>query len=156
VTDGGGLTYAAVLEKASRFASWLAARDVRPGSRVVLALGKVLLAQLPPDELDIRLSARPLERMTDQSITDPAELRRQLDDVRAAGVAWEQCESNPDVACVAAPVWNAQGENVAAMSISAPATRVTPERREVLSALVTGGTRKLSGLLGYSPRRSAM
>lgn len=113
------------------------------------AIGKALLAFLPEPALTRYLEGPPLEALTDRSIVDPAVLRRQLADVRASGAAAEECESNSDVACVAAPVWNGQGENVAAMSIAVPVNRMTPQHRDALRDIVARGAARLSEQLGY-------
>ncbi|QKJ88655.1 IclR family transcriptional regulator [Paramixta manurensis] len=113
------------------------------------ALGKALLAWLPDAQWQHYLAAGPLEALTAHSITDPQQLDQQRRDIVAHGVAWERCESNPDVACVAAPVWNAAGENIAAMSISVPITRMSETRFTELQAVVIAGALQLSAQLGY-------
>ncbi|GAA3731757.1 IclR family transcriptional regulator [Streptomyces tremellae] len=126
----------------------------RVGSRVpahCTALGKMLLASLPAEELDRRVGRVELEQLTPASITDPTVLRENLAEARAQGYAWEYGESNDEVACVAAPVRDADGRVVAAMSISAPVGRVTGRREELLTVLA-GGADRLSASLGHSPR----
>lgn len=113
------------------------------------ALGKALLAFLPEAKLTRYLEEQQLEALTERSVVDRAELRRQLIAVRETGASSEECESNPDVACVAAPVWNGQGENVAAMSIAVPVVRMTPQRRDELREIVVNGAARLSEQLGY-------
>ncbi len=119
------------------------------------ALGKALLAHLPADALARFVDAAPLAALTEHSVTDRRALRRQLAEVRETGAASEACESNPDVACVAAPVFNGQGENVAAMSIAVPVARMTDERRETLRRIVIEGAARLSEELGYLAPGSA-
>ncbi|WP_390624262.1 IclR family transcriptional regulator [Fodinicola feengrottensis] len=87
------------------------------------AVGKVLLAELAPAELDLRYRRRKLTAMTPRSITTLAALKKETARIREAELATEFCESNEAVACVAAPVRDHQGETVAAMSISVPITR---------------------------------
>ncbi len=114
------------------------------------AIGKMLLASLAEPALTELLSqAQPLQAMTPSTLTDPAALRADLDDARRRGAAFEQCESNPDVACVAAPVRDHTAQVVAAMSISVPLIRWTPERRDELRKLVVAGAEDLSEHLGY-------
>lgn len=115
------------------------------------ALGKILLAFLSDDELERRLSGVKLEALTERSITEIDVLHAQLTRVRDEGVASEECESNTDVACVAAPVWNAQSENVAAMSISVPVARMGRERLHELRNEVMAGAESLSRQLGFVP-----
>jgi DNA-binding IclR family transcriptional regulator len=113
------------------------------------AIGKVLLAFLPEDELAARLDGVKLEALTERSITDRKALAKQFAAIRKEQIAPEACESNLDVACVAAPVWNAQGENIAAMSIAVPVSRMTDARRKELNAIVKAGAASLSLELGY-------
>ncbi|WP_129839865.1 IclR family transcriptional regulator [Streptomyces sp. RFCAC02] len=114
------------------------------------AVGKMLLASLPPDELAARLpAAGPLPAMTPNSLTSVEELRAVLDRVREHGTASEQRESNPDVSCVAAPVRDRAGRVVAALSISVPTIRWSAERQEELSGLAVAGADRLSERLGH-------
>ncbi|MCH6160136.1 IclR family transcriptional regulator [Streptomyces marispadix] len=114
------------------------------------AVGKMLLASLPEDELEALLAdAGPLTAMTPDSITSVEALREALALVRDRGVAVEQQESNPDVSCVAAPVRDSGGKAVAALSISVPTVRWSRERREELEGLAVKGAVELSGRLGH-------
>ncbi|MGW8762635.1 IclR family transcriptional regulator [Streptomyces sp. NPDC055815] len=115
------------------------------------AVGKMLLAALPQDELDERLEGRELLAMTPRSLTDPDALRAALAEIRILGVAVEQQESNPDVSCVAAPVRNRSGRIVAALSVSVPAHRWNDDRENELTALAVKGAAGLSARLGHRP-----
>lgn len=116
------------------------------------AVGKMLLSGLPDRELVGRYGrSRPLASMTPNSITSLAGLRRELAAIRARGLAIDDCESNIDVRCVAAPVYDREGQMAAAMSISVPVTRMRPKRREELAALVKRGAQELSRRLGFLP-----
>lgn len=114
------------------------------------SVGKMLLASLPPGELDLRLEeANDLVAMTRHSITDPDALRAALHGIRERGVATEHRESNPDVSCVAAPVRDGAGHVVAALSISVPMIRWTEERETELAGLAAKGAADLSARLGH-------
>lgn len=114
------------------------------------SVGKMLLASLPPEELEAVLSRpEPLAAMTPDSITSPERLREELSAVRERGVAVERQESNPDVSCVAAPVRDSGGQVVAALSISVPVVRWSEERRDELERLAVKGATELSGRLGH-------
>ncbi|MFF9342385.1 MULTISPECIES: IclR family transcriptional regulator [unclassified Streptomyces] len=113
------------------------------------AVGKMLLAMLPADELDALLDGRELTGMTPQSITDPEALRAALAEIAILGVAVEQRESNPDVSCVAAPVRDRSGRVVAALSISVPVIRWDEARENELTALAVRGAGELSARLGH-------
>ncbi|HET6503655.1 MAG TPA: IclR family transcriptional regulator [Amycolatopsis sp.] len=112
------------------------------------AVGKALLAGLPAERLESLLSGRKLAALTDRSLTSRADLLAQLDDVRATGVAHERSESNPDAGCVAAPVVDAHGDWVAAMSISIPTSRHSEQAWQNWEKLVREGAGELSARLG--------
>ncbi|MFH8607402.1 IclR family transcriptional regulator [Streptomyces sp. NPDC018029] len=117
------------------------------------SVGKMLLASLPPDELESRLRGREFTAMTAASITDPDELLAALTDIRERGVAVEHRESNPDVSCVAAPVRDGAGQVVAALSISVPMIRWSEERERELAELAAKGAGDLSVRLGHRGAR---
>lgn len=100
---------------------------VRMASRVGLraplhstAAGKVLLADLPRDELDPILGELTLPRITPNTITDRAGFLAELAAVRAQGWAHDREENEPSINCIAAPVRSAAGHTVAAVSVSVP------------------------------------
>jgi IclR family transcriptional regulator, KDG regulon repressor len=116
------------------------------------AVGKMLLSAMPDQTLAARYGhARALPAMTSNSITSLGRLRRELAVVRARGLAVDDCESNVDVRCVAAPVYDRDGAMAAAMSISVPVTRMGPKRRDELARLVREGAQQLSARLGFRP-----
>jgi IclR family transcriptional regulator, KDG regulon repressor len=118
-------------------------------------VGKMLLSGLSPEALDARYPPGvQLPAMTPQSITSPRRLRTHLAEVRERGVAYDNCESNAAVNCVAAPVYESGGVMVAAMSISVPTFRWNEEVRQAWTELVRDGAAKLSQRLGQAPPRS--
>jgi DNA-binding IclR family transcriptional regulator len=113
------------------------------------AVGKALLSGLSAEALAARFPAdRPLPGMTPRSIRSPSQLRHELAAVREDGVAYDNCESNDAVCCVAAGVYDHTGAMVAAMSISVPTVRWSASRRDELTGLVRRGAGQLSRRLG--------
>jgi IclR family transcriptional regulator, acetate operon repressor len=92
------------------------------------ATGKVLLAHLPPDELDALLAGAALETLTPETVTDPAQLRDDLRLIGEAGVGVSLGERVPDAVAISAPVFDAGGRAVAALTISGIASRYTREQ----------------------------
>ncbi len=88
------------------------------------ASAKVLLAFEDPVEIEAVLASGPLPRYTERTVTDPAELRRQLGAIREAGYVVTDGEVDAGVRGVAAPVWGADGRVVAGLSIAGPAFRL--------------------------------
>jgi IclR family acetate operon transcriptional repressor len=93
--------------------------------------GKALLANLPATRRDALLERLDLRGYTARTIVDRATLRRTLDEVREKGYAVDDEEYDEGVRCVAVAVLvreNPTGGPVAALSISAPASRLTRQR----------------------------
>jgi DNA-binding IclR family transcriptional regulator len=113
-------------------------------------VGKMLLTGLTPEAFEARFPTdRKLSAMTPDSITSPARLQSHLEEIRAQGLSYDNCESNESVCCVAAPVYDQTGAMVAAMSISVPILRWDSGRRKAWGELVGRGARTLSDRLGH-------
>jgi DNA-binding IclR family transcriptional regulator len=114
-------------------------------------VGKVLLAALPEAELaSLFPPGEPLVGMTQHSITSSDVLAAELARIRREGFGVDFCESNDSVACVAAPIRNATGATVAALSVSVPITRWDDERAIDLAALARTGADQVSQAYGFS------
>lgn len=125
----------------------------RTGNRVPLhctAVGKNLLAHLPPEEIERIIAQRGLPRRTAHTITDPEQLCSHLQRVKREGYALDNEEDTEGVRCVAAPVYSMNGNIVAAISVSAPAVRVTIDiARNSIKTMVMDTAKKISNQLGY-------
>ncbi|MCL4441929.1 MAG: IclR family transcriptional regulator [Firmicutes bacterium] len=91
------------------------------------SLGKCLLAHLPPEILNRFISTTPLEPYTENTITDPEKLKTELYKTRERGYAVDDEEFQDGLYCLAAPVKNRKGKVVAAISFTAPKTRMPAE-----------------------------
>jgi IclR family transcriptional regulator, pca regulon regulatory protein len=91
------------------------------------SMGRVLLAALPEDELEAYLADTPLERFTERTITDPAELRAAVAEAREQGWALVDQELETGLRSVAAPINRAHAGTIAAINSSAAAQRVSIE-----------------------------
>lgn len=116
------------------------------------ALGKVLLAALPPDALERTLAQLDLRRYTPKTLVEPDALRREIDAARAAGVAFDDGEYDADVRCVAAPVRDFAGRVAGAIGISAPVWRMPLTALHAQAERVQRAAGALSERLGYRLR----
>ena len=115
--------------------------------------GKVTLAGLSDDELDgLFPNDAALQPMTPNSIDSRERLFTEIATVRKRGWAEENRESNADVACVAAPVYDRSGTCVAAMSISVPTIRWNKANKARYVELVRAGAAEMSASLGALSR----
>src|SRR5690606_6223951 len=93
--------------------------------------------------------SRGLTRFTEATITDPDELEAELARIRQRGYATDPREVYEEVCCVGAPLFDATGRMVAALSISGPSERFTKERIPELVQAVRRRAAAISLALGY-------
>jgi IclR family KDG regulon transcriptional repressor len=122
----------------------------KPGARLpahTSAIGKSLLASLDPEEVERRLGTKPLEKLTEHTKADPAELIAELERVRERGYSVDDEEFAIGLRCMAMPVRDATGRVVAAMSVSVPTPRYSSEvsanARQALAETVAEAAERL-------------
>ncbi|WP_091737353.1 IclR family transcriptional regulator [Phenylobacterium immobile] len=120
VLDGDMVTY---LAKEAGGADPLFTREGMQLEAYCSGIGKVLLAQLPAEDLQAYLSGDPFVSLTPHTIIDPQVLKTQLVQVRKEGFALDDREIFETLKCIAAPVRGWGGRIVAALSVSAPIAR---------------------------------
>ncbi|ADE01288.1 MULTISPECIES: HTH-type transcriptional regulator XacR [Haloferax] len=91
------------------------------------ALGKAILANLPESRVDEIIERHGLEQKTPKSIGTRQELFQVLEGVRERGYAIDDGERLEGLRCLAAPIKSSSGEVLGAISVSAPASRVSDE-----------------------------
>jgi IclR family pca regulon transcriptional regulator len=103
------------------------------------SLGRVLLGALGDGDLDAYLARVPLTRLTGRTISDPEELRAIVRQTGVQGWALVDQELEEGVRSVAAPIHDRSGKVIAALNVSAHATRTTVDRlhHEFLPCLLT-------------------
>ena len=92
------------------------------------ALGRVLLSELSSNDLERYFSRTDLVPFTPNTVTEKTELLYILKKVSTNGYAMDDEEIEEGLRCIAAPVRNADGVMVGAISISAPKSRITGKR----------------------------
>jgi DNA-binding IclR family transcriptional regulator len=113
------------------------------------ALGKVLLASTSEaDVAAIFKNAQPMD-FTGRTLNSIELLHPELERVRNLGFALDDEETLTGVRCVAAPIRNALGSVLAAISISGPSVRLTTERLPRLAEEVQGTAEIISRHLGF-------
>ncbi len=106
--------------------------------KVFIAFGR---ASIPPP---------PLQAYAARTITDPDLLRSELESVREHDCATAVDELETGLSAMASPVRGGRGGVIAALSISGPTLRLTPERIEELQPILTSEARTLSRRLGHN------
>jgi DNA-binding IclR family transcriptional regulator len=98
----------------------------------VTAIGKVLLAAQPPDEIDDYLRSRPLDACTSRTLVERREIADDLARVDDLGFGLSVEELSEGCCCVAAPVPDPWGGTVASLGLSVPLERFRAERERIV------------------------
>lgn len=115
------------------------------------AVGKVILAHKSKEEINLIIKTKGLKRFTDNTITSFERLETELKEVLIKGYAVDNEEIQEHLRCVAAPIFNYNGEVIGAISISGPTIRVKDV--ENISEKVKKTAQKISELLGYKDQQ---
>lgn len=114
------------------------------------AVGKVLLACMPPDEQEQVLNQLSLRRFTENTIGSIQELQTQLKRVKREGYACDFEEHELHIRCVAAPVRDHLGSVNASFSVTGPAVRMSAARMKEIAQLLTDASANIARDMGYS------
>jgi DNA-binding IclR family transcriptional regulator len=130
----------------------------RLGRRLPLyagSAGKVFLAFMKPEQCERILTDTPLVPLTSKTIVDLDALQLELEKIRFEGYAVSRGEWLLDASGVAAPIYDATGENIAVLTISGPSQRFTDEVIARYAQLVTQQALQISLSLGYRQTHQA-
>jgi DNA-binding IclR family transcriptional regulator len=111
-------------------------------------LGKAVLAFLPAQEFDDYLGAVTLSALTPKTITDPQALRAEIEQIRECGYAVDNEELSLGLRCVGVPIFDYTGRPAYAMSVSAPALRMSDEKIETIQTKLRSLCRQISRQIG--------
>jgi IclR family acetate operon transcriptional repressor len=141
--NGDELILVEVLEspRSIRMGANLGERDEWSSS----ALGKAILAHIGESE------ARALLERASPPGFDPSPVLDELDTVRTAGYSVDNEESQPDLRCVGAPIFERGGVPRFALSVSGPVTRITVESVPTIGAGLREAADTISATLGHLP-----
>lgn len=150
ILDGSDIVYVYNLESphAIRMRSDIGVR--KPA--FCTAEGLAMLAFQPQSMID-RIIAEGLSARTPKTNTTPTALRRALHNVRDAGFALEDEQSETGMRSVAAPVRNNAGEVVAAIGVAGPSQRLTDDVIAQFIPEVVETAETVSERIGYRMTR---
>jgi IclR family transcriptional regulator, acetate operon repressor len=125
-----------------------------PGRRALAhctAVGKALLAQLPPDDARAILKRSGMPRITSATITDPDLLLAHLEVIRRQGYAVDEGEQEIGVRCFAVPLTNTP--SMQAISVSGPVARMTGEAAQRIVPSLLEVAREISERIATEGQR---
>ncbi|GAA4524842.1 IclR family transcriptional regulator [Amycolatopsis samaneae] len=147
VLDGASVVYVA---KAA--ASGFIQFDTYPGKLApfnLTALGRAIAAHLPDAELEPLLSRLVPGTGPKAKRATPRAFRAQLAKVRQTGYAVEDEEEEAEIACVAAPVFNAEGRVVGSVGVTGFSREIAKRGLAAAAGLVVGQAGEISAGLGF-------
>jgi DNA-binding IclR family transcriptional regulator len=146
--DNGSVLYLEVLESPHEFR--LSSRVGSRRSPHATGLGKALAAFLHDKHREEILMGLNFQPLTPKTIMSLVQFRQELEKVRRQGFGVDDEETTLGARCVSAPILGADGEAIAAISVSGPVTRVGREQIGALSAAVVQAAKAISAAMGFS------
>jgi DNA-binding IclR family transcriptional regulator len=114
----------------------------------VTSAGKVFLANMPAAQRQAYLDTS-LDRFTEHTVTEPANLEAELATVREQGYALTFEELEVGLAAVAAPILSLDGRIIAAIAVSGPTFRLHEATIPGIAARVITAAARISERNGY-------
>jgi IclR family KDG regulon transcriptional repressor len=147
VEEDGRMVYLDKVEGSAPFCT-----HSRPGRRVPMhctALGKAVLAYLPAERVRAILGRHGLQGHTARTIVSYAGMVEELESVRRRGYALDDVEFEEGVRCVGAPVLDHRGVPMAAISVSAPVSRMSKAQARRTGKILCAAVAGVSGAMGW-------
>ncbi len=114
------------------------------------ANGRVLVSQFDEEKIIELLKIKGMTRLTENTITDMDKLLEAIKKVKLSGYSIDNLENEPEVRCIAAPIFDYRKKIVASLCISGISSHVTEAIIEdQYKDLVMEAARKISRELGY-------
>ena len=113
------------------------------------ATGKAILAFLPEDEVLKVWNSSKIVKLTKNTNIDFILFKKELQEVKKNGYAIDDEENEIGVKCVGAPIFDMNGDVVAAISVTGPVTRITDDKIDFISNEVMQCTNLISKEMGY-------
>jgi DNA-binding IclR family transcriptional regulator len=116
------------------------------------AIGKAVLAALPPGRWEGLLPPEPYPALTPRTITGQRELAEAVAAARGRGYAIDDEENEVGAACIGAAILGGDGYPLGAISVSGLAARMPESDRPELGRLVSHWCAEVSAQLGFKPQ----
>jgi IclR family acetate operon transcriptional repressor len=113
------------------------------------ALGKAVLAFLPPQKAQAALIRRGMPRYTPRTIVGMSAMARELARIQSQGYAIDDVEFEEGVRCTGAPIFDHRGIPIAAISVSAPVSRMPLAKAHEVGVMVREGGARASRAMGW-------
>jgi DNA-binding IclR family transcriptional regulator len=151
ILDHGDAVYVERIESPGfiKMAIWVG-RRIPPQ---VTAVGKALICHLERHDVQEIVAQHRISPASAKTILSLPKLLEDLTETRRRGYAIDDEEHAPGVRCVAAPVFAASGEVVAAIGVSGTVSQISDESFPTVGGIVRSAALKLSAQLGSRQQR---
>ena len=153
VRDGDSMVYLDMVQSQYTMLQLFA----RPGVRVPLyatGVGKLFLSQMEESELDAYLQRTKLTPFTAYTLVEKDAIIKDRLKTRSRGYAVDNQEMEEGVRCVAALIFDHQGQPTASVSVTGTATRLNQDRVRQYGNLVNACAAAISSQIGFNPANS--
>jgi IclR family acetate operon transcriptional repressor len=91
-------------------------------------VGKAAMSAMADDRLAGLIAGIEFKRFTQATLTDGGALLAEIEEIRRTGTAFDREEHEIGIRCIAAPIYSADRNFVAGVSVTGPAYRVDEEK----------------------------
>ena len=145
VLDGSEMLYLSVFESLHTFRMVSEVGKRRP--LYCTALGKAVLAYLPPEQQRKIIVATRFERFTPHTICSAEELGKDLHKIHRRGYALDDEETVVGARCIAVPIVNRDHKVIGGISVSGPVVRVSKPRVSEFASLLRAAAEEIAARL---------
>jgi DNA-binding IclR family transcriptional regulator len=122
------------------------------GPTYCTGIGKVLLAYLTDEDVEVMLGNKEMIKFTNTTITTIDLLKKELKTIRENGYGFDEMEHENEIRCVAAPIYGRSRKVIAAISITGPVIYVTKKRMPELIKDILNIASTISYQMGYESK----
>lgn len=115
--------------------------------------GKIMLSYQSEDRLEEilqKVEQQGMIKFASNTVTDIEELRRHLTEIRKTGYAVTSNELQEEIASIAAPIYNYNGEVIAAISITGSSKKLCSDQLEIYISTIVKAAENISKKIGFS------
>ena len=115
--------------------------------------GKIMISFQSEDRLEEilqKVEKQGMIKFASNTVTDIEELRRQLTEIRKTGYAVTSNELQEGIASIAAPIYNYNGEVIAAVSITGSSKKLCSDQMDIYISNIVKAAKEISKKIGFS------
>lgn len=112
-------------------------------------VGKAIMSTMCREELEEIWEQTDIEKLTEYTITNLDDMKKELKLIRERGYATDEQENEIGVRCVAIPIIDHTKKACGAISVSGPVERMTDETIEKIAQILIPISKKIRKELGY-------